>query len=666
MEDYNKEDFNKCCSEDESRLAYPRFSAVFLQTFCIHDSLQFVVPKDAVLSPEEYKKNMKEIREDAQRHAKDVAEKKRKSESATENNPYATENKTGAGDKPKDDLTEGWKFKSFAEHVDKPIAYMYQDIEKQIFIMSGDDDYKEMALREHACRRFTKKTLVTAGNRKKERVYVFDNSSVYRFSLKGFDFTVPIRYENEKNGEYKIKPVVLTGHANVELSLFYGNTVSMAYKFYFDGYTASILNEKMDEKTVAYTDHIITLLSCHLGAEYWSEKNKEEGSIDLIKEFNVDKIWLDCNGNPLPDGESIQNNPNDDKRVFNNVMIRYKKYIYNHCTAYKEGISRRERIEHEKYRVESPLSVSYDHHYAVVDIWGDVMHVAKETKRDIFDPSNLFQMSEPDIVNHIRDYHKPELIGLLTLYPSEWPYRDALAYDHVCGESIAIDTDDLVIAGTHVAAVIGTYDRRGEESEGNDWKAMAKVKAKYQVAWPEYLMILQFVLAKKMVISRMKDRMIGLIDVKRNSRKSFQNRLLESSRFSLDMTRQILQLDVVKYAKFASHRVMYDRTMERLKVQNDIEEIHDMSEMLNNNLQNMSTHEGIKTDATLNLMLMLVSIVSVCEILFQAPESLNFWKKLPVVTDSPEIGAVIIALIALIGIASLVVFLCNLFKKIKR
>lgn len=666
MEDYNKEDFNKCCSEDESRLAYPRFSAVFLQTFCIHDSLQFVVPKDAVLSPEEYKKNMKEIREEAQKHAKDEAEKKRKSESAAENNPYATENKTGAGDKPKDDLTEGWTFESFAEHVKKPIAYMYQDIEKQIFIMSGDDDYKEMALREHTCRRFTKKTLVTAGNRKKERVYVFDNSSVYRFSLKGFDFTVPIRSGKEKNGEYKIKPVVLTGHANVELSLFYGNTVSMAYKFYFDGYTASILNEKMDEKTVAYTDHIITLLSCHLGAEYWSEKNKEEGSIDLIKEFNVDKIWLDCNGNPLPDGESIQNNPNDDKRVFNNVMIRYKKYIYNHCTAYKEGISRRERIEHEKYQVESPLSVSYDHHYAVVDIWGDVMHVAKETKRDIFDPSNLFQMSEPDIVNHIRDYHKPELIGLLTLYPSEWPYRDALAYDHVCGESIAIDTDDLVIAGTHVAAVIGTYDRRGEESEGNDWKAMAKVKAKYQVAWPEYLMILQFVLAKKMVISRMKDRMIGLIDVKRNSRKSFQNRLLESSRFSLDMTRQILQLDVVKYAKFASHRVMYDRTMERLKVQNDIEEIHDMSEMLNNNLQNMSTHEGIKTDATLNLMLMLVSIVSVCEILFQAPESLNFWKKLPVVTDSPEIGAVIIALIALIGIASLVVFLCNLFKKIKR
>lgn len=75
MEEYNKEDFNKCCSEDESKLAYPRFSAVFLQTFCIHDSLQFVVPKDAVLSPEEYKKNMKEIREDAQKHAKDEAEK---------------------------------------------------------------------------------------------------------------------------------------------------------------------------------------------------------------------------------------------------------------------------------------------------------------------------------------------------------------------------------------------------------------------------------------------------------------------------------------------------------------------------------------------------------------------------------------------------------------
>lgn len=659
MEEYNKEDFNKCCSEDESKLAYPRFSAVFLQTFCIHDSLQFVVPKDAVLSPKAYEKKMYEIRENAQKHALDVAEKKRESESAVEN-------KKEAEDKLEDNLTEGWKFTSFAEHVNKPIAYMYQDIEKQIFITSGDDDYKEMALKEHACRRFTKKSLVTADDRRKERVYVFDNSSVYRFSLKGFDFTVPIRSEKKKNGEYKIKPVKLTGHANVELSLFYGNTVSIAYKFYFDGYTASILDENGDKKTAAYTDHIITLLSCHLGAEYWSEKNKEEESIYLQKEFKVNKIWIDSEGNPLAKGKPFKNPSNGDKRVFNNIMIRYKKFLYKYCTAYKDGLSRRERLEHEKFRVEHPLSVSFDHHYAVVDIWGDVMHVNKETERDIFDPNNLFKMSEPDIVNHIRDYHKPELIGLLTLYPSEWPYRDALTYDYVCGESIAIDTDDLVIAGTHVAAVIGTYDRRGDESDGNDWKAMAKVKAKYQVAWPEYLMILQFVLAKKMVISRMKDRMIGLIDAKRNNKKSFQNRLFESSRFSLDMTRQILQLDVVKYAKFASHRVMYDRTMERLKVQNDIDEIHDMSEMLNSNLQNMSTHEGMKTDATLNLMLMLVSIVSICEILFQAPESLNFWEKLPFVSDSPEIGAVVIAIIALIGIFSFVVFVCYLFKKIKR
>lgn len=657
MEEYKLEDFNKCCSEDDSKLAYPRFSVVFLQTFCIHDALQFVVSKDAVFSLEEYRMKMVEIRTEAQNHAVKVAEDKRRAAGIVEEDKKESD----------DELTEGWKFKSLAEHVNKPIAYMYQDIEKQIFITSGDDDYKEKALRNPVFGRFTKKTLVSSGKKRREPVYVFDNSAVYRFSLKGFDFTVPIRSEKNNEGKYKIKPLVLKGHANVELSLFYGNTVSMAYKFYFDGYTASILNESQDAGTVAYTDHLITLLSCHLGAEYWSEKNKEEGSIDLLKEFNIDKIWIDSEGNPLAEGESFDYPSNGDKRVFNNVMIRYKKFLYKYCTAYKEGLSRREKLEHEKYRAEYPLTVSFDHHYAVVDIWGDVMHVNKGTERDVFDPNDSFNLSEPDIVNHIRDYHKPELIGLVTLYPSEWPYRDAMTYDYVCGKSIAIDTDDLVIAGTHVAAVVGTYDRRGAESEGNDWKAMAKVKAKYQVAWPEYLMILQFVLAKKMVISRMKDRMIGLIDAERDKmHKSSHDRLVESSKFSLDMTRQILQLDVVKYAKFASHRVMYDRTMERFKVQNDIDEIHDMSEMLNSNLQNMSTHEGMKTDASLNLVLMLVSIVSICEILFQAPESFNFWEKLPFVTDSPEIGAVLIAVIALIGMFSLIVFVCNLFKKIKR
>lgn len=684
---YTFREFNKCCSEDGSKLTYPRFSVVFLQTFCIHDSLQFTVPETSVLKPEQYRAVMQEINNEAQNLAVSAA----KAKGSTT-------------------IDEGWRFKSLAEYLDQPISYMYQDIEKQIFITSEDDDKELKCLRhKHPCTRAGReqKSVVPYKDRNEDKVYTFSNSSVYRFSLKGFDFTVPISSGKDEDGNYKHQPVKLKGHANVEMSLFYGNTASIAYKFFFDGYTASVLNEDTGEQTVAVTDDLIAFLSCHLGAEYWSSKNKEESSIDFFKKFNVDKIWLDKDGKALPNDtpESIlwpdqgtecvyHNNRkchfnkddgnemcakievlnttsnekcpfNGEKRVFNNVMLRYKKYLYENCTAYKEKCTRREKKEHRKFRMTHPLSVSFDHHYAMVDIWGDVKHESMKTRRDVFAENDVFHLSEPDIVTHIREYHKPEMIGLMTLYPSEWPYRDAGTFDYVCGESVAIDTDDLVMVGTHMAVVIGTYDRRGEESCGNNWKEMAKVKARHQVAWPEYLMILQFILAKKTVISRMKDRIIEI--TKKIADRSNEKLLYENANFSLDLTRQILQLDVVKYAKFASHRVMYDRTMERMKVDKDIEEIHDMSEMLNSNLQNMSNYKSMRTDSGLNWVLALISIVSVSELLFQDAR-FDFWHTLfgkegtsVEVTSIP--AAIVISLIALAGIAALVTLGVTLFIK---
>lgn len=132
------------------------------------------------------------------------------------------------------------------------------------------------------------------------------------------------------------------------------------------------------------------------------------------------------------------------------------------------------------------------------------------------------------------------------------------------------------------------------------------------------------------------------------------------------MTRQIMLLDIVKYAKFASHRVMCDRTMERLKIKQDMEEIHDMSEMLTSNLQNVSSYESMRADAWLNIMLALVSVGSVCEVLFQQPEDLKFWESLPFFSDKPMFGAFLIALNAVIGVVALCVLGYNLVKKFSR
>ena len=688
-----KKDYYKvCCYEDESKLAYPRFSAVFLQTLCIHDALEFVVPQSAVLSPKEYQQAIDEIDKAAQNAAKIVAQSK-------------------GSEEPE----EGWKYQSLAEYKRMPIVYMYQDIERQIFIdpssvdvnLEDEREKEKLRLNEKRLKKtllynesvrkqamesidghpysnkylLTKKTLAPCCEKSKDKVYTFSNKSVYRFSLRGFDFSVPIEFEKNKDGKYKVDPITLKGHANVEMSLFYGNTASIAYKFYFDGYTAFVNSPSGDEKVEALTDHIIAFLSCHLGAEFWSENKKlsetgQKSNINFFQKFIVDKIWIDKYGNDtqepqaINDGDAATQKYMAEKRVFNDVMIRYKRYLYNTCTAYKEKLTRKEKLEHEVYRAKRPLSVSLDHHYAMVDIWGDVKHVEKDGNDDVFSETHKLELSEKDIVDHIRDFHKPELIGLMTLYPSEWRYRDPQSYDLVCGESVAIDTDDLVLVGSHLSVVVGTYDRRGSESDGNDWKAMANVKAKYQVAWPEFLLILQFVLAKKVVIGCMKDRMIYLISKMMGNEAdiSTDELLFKNAKFSLDLTRQILQLDIVKYAKFASHRVMYDSTMSRLNVEKDIEDIKSMSEMLNDNLQNISNYRTMKAELGWNMVLILLSGLSLCDLLYKKPDFQFFGEFKTFISDIcweniPPFGTWVVAVLALFVVYGMFVQIFRLFRK---
>ena len=195
-------------------------------------------------------------------------------------------------------------------------------------------------------------------------------------------------------------------------------------------------------------------------------------------------------------------------------------------------------------------------------------------------------MTEAQIVSHIRDFHKPELIGLMTLYPGEWPYRDAEAYDDVCGENIAIDTDDLVLVNGNMSIVLGTYGRRGDgqetagtvEKKGVNWAEHLKERARYHVSWPEYLLILQMVLAKKYVIGRAND---VLIDATLSASSTSSLDLIgQNAKLSMRLSRMVLQLDVVKYSKFASHKVMFDRTTRRLNLDNDLDRLNEMMSMV--------------------------------------------------------------------------------------
>lgn len=596
-------DYNYCCSKDGHGLAFPSFSVVFIQTFSIHGNLEFTLPLKYVR--EDYNKIVGRIEEEA----------------------------------------ESTKvFKSVAEYLGEPIVYMNQNIERQIFVMSGEEDAlvqkKLCGDRWISSGILSKRYMRPLGKRDKSpedsRIWRFPKKAVYRFSLRGFDFNMPLRPTDEEDFE----PIDLHGHANVEMSLFFGNTVSLTYRFFFDGYSAHITDAEDGTKKVdACTDHIIALLSTYLGAEYWSADSEDGASnINLESTFIARNFWIDEEGEEVPEADRVDLCMREGGRAFDKIALRYKKYLYNNYTSYREGLSFEDMREHEHFRKKHGVSVVNDHHYAMVDIWENVKHPVEledGTEEDLFSKFRHPKLSEAEIVNHIRDYHKPELIGLMSLYPGEWPYRDSNSYDEVCGENVAIDTDDHVMVGSNMAVVIGTYGRRSDEvkqgniaeeandgsqvtKQGVDWQKHLQERARYHVSWPEYLMILQMVLAKKYVIGFAKDQMIDVALEARD--KEAEELIAKNADLGMRLSRQIIQLDMVKYSKFASHKVMFDRTTRRMALDDELAKLKEVTDMVDNSLRNLSDYKAMKSDFLLNIILVLVSVASTFELLFQNAE----------------------------------------------
>ena len=523
----------------------------------------------------------------------------------------------------------------------------------------------------------------------------FNNNQIARYSIKGFDFRIPVRASKEKNekGEYvaDFPSVDFQGHANVEVSQFFGNIFSLTYRFLFDGFTCRILeadesnHETMgaaDRKTVeATTNHIIGLLSSALGAEYWSgddDDNKAAG-IDLINRIVIDRFWLNSDGvpavrekggkltNPGKLEEQQKDKPfekceggkenecgvwaiKDNDRVFDWILLRYKKYL---SSVFQPGGSVEE------------MSVKDDSRYAMVDIWETVKHPYDD--KDLFSDKHEPKLTEADIVNHIRDHHKPEMVGLMSMYPAEWPFRAAEAYDDVCGENIAIDTDDLVLAGSHMTVVIGTYARRGDGVNGVNWKEVMRDRRLYHVSWEEYLLIVQFILAKKYTFNHAIDRLLNLTD---DMSLVTKDMIGDCSKAALAASKKAIALDVIKQMKFPSHKIMYDRTAKRLELESDFQRFKDVQEVVSGNLQSLGEYHVAKSDSRMNFLLMAISVVSLLELLYQESKwplgdvifgcELKWWATVTSIISG------ILAVISLVVLISKIDWVEEIIEKIKK
>ncbi len=563
-------------------LTYPGFSVVFIQTFSVHHTKEFILPEEA------------------------LAQMNREYEDFDEERGVSVEK---------------------ADALGVPIAWVERDIENQIFVLP-DKSPLEAPASDKKCLFGKKRRIPMKGN-------------VRRYSLRGFDFTMPIVPAEDES----IYEATLKGHCNVEMNLFFGHTVSITYRFLFDGHACTLSRP-------VTTDHIIAFLSNWLSAEFWSqEEGGDKTSIDYQTHFAVDAIWLDADGNPLDKPESIPNLGTG--RSFDGVALRYKNFIYRHCSQFKEDTPFEERRRNTRRWSKMPFTVDNDLHYAMVDVWENIQHIEPDGT-DLFATDSPQRLSEAQIIDHIRDEHKDELIGLLSLYPEEWPYRDPAAYDEVCGENIAIDTDDLVLAGSSLCVVIGTYGRRGAGEEGVNWVEHLKERAHYHVSWPEYLLILQMILAKKYVIGLATDTVV--LSTLNAEKKSSQDLIGENAALSMRLTRMVTQLDVVKYSKYPSHKVMFDRTTARLGLNEDYERLESLMENVDNSLHNLSDFKSMRSEFLLNIILAIISVASTFELFFQEDE-------MPFLTyfgfESSRLSAVVLAVIACVTIFALLLVLTN-------
>ena len=548
-------DFEMAGKVPDHGLEYPGFSAVFIQTFSIRKEKKFHVPQ----------KYMQSLPD--------------------------------GDDMVLDESYGGRRYKEKADALGIPIAPMNNDIESQIFVLPENDAEAP------------------------------DERSVRRFSLRGFDFEMNLN----PCGDEEFPTIVMHCHVNVELSLFFGHTVSLTYRFLFDG-NAGILSRP------ATTDHIIALLSTYLGAEYWSAEKKGKGAepgkkkksdINLESGFTIEDFHYDEEGNPLDKGIDLDFFGKG--RTFEEITTRYKKFIYGHCSVFDESVPKKDLIINKKHIAEMKIDSAGDSHYVMVDLWENIMHPDPVTGEDYFSKDREHPLTEGQIVAHIQNEHKHELIGLMTLYPGEWPYRDPEAFDEVCGENIAIDTDDLVLANNNLCMVLGTYGRRGTVDGSDDgttdasatgstvnWAEHLQERARYHVSWPEYLMILQMVLAKKYIISRANDELVNATLFAGNE--SAYDLIGKNADLSLRLSRIVLLLDVVKYSKFTSHKVMFDRTTRRLNLDGDMEKLNEMMEMVDNSLHNLCDYKAMGSDFVLNFILALISVASTFELFFQNSE----------------------------------------------
>jgi hypothetical protein len=457
----------------------------------------------------------------------------------------------------------------------------------------------------------------------------------YRFDPFFFELQLKSPGERGEESSRKIPPARVAGEMLVEMSVFFDRTVSITYRAVIDG-------RRCSSSRLLSTDDLISLAALRVGAEHWnSDQESDAGTktpsnINLeISDIVVKRFHLDEAGNYL-----ATPCPVPEKGCFEEIQRRYKQFVLNsqRVTARprrRPCLARREnRLEREEE--------ARDMNYIYVDVWEDIAH-EKERFRE---------MESSGIVDHILREHRRELMGLMSFYPYEWPYRAGDAFRDVCGEDISIDTDDLILLNQYICVVFGTYGLRGKNAP-TDWqKHLAESREHYHVSWPEYLLILEMVLAKKYTLDAVTGTYLRntlALSAPGNAREQIER----NAREVLKVNHTLLQLDAVRYSRFISHKIMFERTTRGLELEKEQLRLETLMEKVDKSLCSISETRKLRQSTRLNIVLGMISAASLFGILLQNVR-VPFMVAVGWEEFANHVGIVIIALTLLILIGSVI------------
>ena len=405
-----------------------------------------------------------------------------------------------------------------------------------------------------------------------DQLFLHKKEIIKRYILPGFKIRVVVGDESDYE--------TVEGEVAVWATQFFDTTMEISYRFIV--HTSPRFKDMgfMTASAPLDTDKIIALAGIVQHVEHWVFKEKENMQIidGCVREIEISDFPFS------PSSSYLQEADRENGISFDEARRRYRN-VFD-----KTGLN--------EFRYE-------EHDFTFIDIWETIEHYGIPGFR---------RMDEDEIIEHIETRHRAELVGLMSLYPKEWPYRMDSSYVDICGPNIAIDTDDLVLANENMSIVLGTYGRRGEDSATN-WIKHLKRRDKYHVCWPEYLTLIEILLAKKMIINYVLNKYI--CNSKDAADRKTHKIIEQNARLSIKMTDMLTELDSIRYLRYISHKHMYNMTAERLRISRDEEELRHVIEHIERSLNNANAAAELNENDKTKHILFFISVASLFGVLLE-------------------------------------------------